>query len=67
MGTNKDLQSSFSKQKLTGGIEEGTAREKVETTIDNSFKKFCCKGDQTNGPELQRGVRSREGCFCFLM
>lgn len=33
---------------------------------DDTVKKFCCYGSREMGQELERSVRSREGCFVFL-
>ena len=38
-------------------LTEETADEKGETTVGNSFKRFCCKGEQRNGTKEKEGKK----------
>lgn len=48
-------------------VKEGTASEKVGTTTDNSFKRFCCKGEQRKRTEDKEGYDIQGGLLFFLI
>ena len=50
---------------LLESAKEGITDEKVETTIDISFKQFYCKGDQRNRTKAKGGHDIPESHFFF--